>query len=152
MNQRYRNILRHNVLRRLSLAGVGLLAMTGIALAAVGAAQQAVLDQYAQKAKAEDASFAGFSADRGKAFFLAQWTTGHGDTPSCSTCHTTDPRQMGRTRAGKEINPMALSRTPDRFSDIGKTEKWFSRNCDTVIGRSCTAREKGDFITFMAGQ
>jgi mono/diheme cytochrome c family protein len=145
-------LFRYQVLRRVLIGGAGLLASAGIALAAVGAAQQAVLDRYARQAKTEDASFAGFSADRGKAFFLAQWSTGHGDTPSCSTCHTTDPRQMGRTRAGKEINPMALSRTPDRFGDVSKTEKWFGRNCDTVIGRACTAREKGDFITFMAGQ
>jgi cytochrome c peroxidase len=145
-------MFRRNGLRRLAFGCVGLLVSAGIAAAAIGAAQQAVLDQYARQAKVEDATFTGFSADRGKTFFLAQWKSGHADTPSCSTCHTTDPRQMGRTRAGKDINPMALSRTPDRFTDIGKTEKWFTRNCDTVIGRSCTAREKGDFITFMAGQ
>jgi hypothetical protein len=152
MSETDRYMFRRNALRRLAFGCVALFASAGIALAAIGAAQQAVLDQYARQAKAEDAKFTGFSAERGKAFFLAQWNSGHGDTPSCSTCHTTDPRQMGRTRAGKDINPMALSRTPDRFSDISKTEKWFGRNCDTVIGRSCTAREKGDFITFMAGQ
>lgn len=138
-------------LRRTMLVLAGLVGSTALAIAAAGSAQQAVLDQYARQAKAEDVGFSGFSAARGKAFFLAQSTTGHGDTPSCSTCHTTDPRQMGRTRAGKEINPMALSVTPDRFSDIGKTEKWFTRNCDTVLGRACTAREKGDFITYMTG-
>ncbi|HVJ40124.1 MAG TPA: DUF1924 domain-containing protein [Dongiaceae bacterium] len=128
-----------------------LTAPTALAMAAAGTAQQQVLDQYAQQAKTADAGFNGFSADRGKAFFLAQSAAGHGDTPSCSTCHTTDPRQMGHTRAGKEINPMALSRTPDRFGDINKTEKWFARNCDTVLGRACTPREKGDFITYMVG-
>jgi len=151
MNQRCQYLFRRSPLRGLLFGCIGLLASAGIAVAAIGAAQQAVLDQYARQAKTEDAGFAGFSAERGKAFFLAQWTTGHGDTPSCSTCHTTDPRQMGRTRAGKEINPMALSRTPDRFTDISKTEKWFGRNCDTVIGRACTAREKGDFIAYMVG-
>ncbi len=130
---------------------VCLLASTTIALAAAGTAQQ-VLGQYGAQAKAADASFAGFSAARGKTFFLAQWTTGKPDTTSCSQCHTKDPTQVGHTRAGKEIKPMALSKTPDRFSDIEKTEKWFARNCDTVIGRACTPTEKGDFISFMVSQ
>jgi cytochrome c peroxidase len=135
-----------------ALIALCLLASTSLALAAAGAAQQKVLDQYATQAKAADAAFAGFSADRGKSFFLAQSTTGKPDTTSCSQCHTKDPTQIGHTRAGKEIQPMALSRTPDRFSDIEKTEKWFGRNCDSVLGRACTPQEKGDFITFMVSQ
>lgn len=135
-----------------AIVALCLLASTSLALAAVGAAQQKVLNQYAAEAKAAEASFTGFSADRGKALFLAQWTTGKPDTTSCSQCHTKDPTQIGHTRAGKEIKPMALSQTPDRFSDIEKTEKWFGRNCDSVIGRACTPKEKGDFITFMVSQ
>jgi mono/diheme cytochrome c family protein len=140
------------MMTRTALIIACLLATTTLALAAAGSAQQKVLDQYASQAKAANAAFAGFSADRGKTFFLAQWTTGKPDTTSCSQCHTKDPTQIGHTRAGKEINPMALSKTPDRFSDIEKTEKWFSRNCDSVIGRACTAQEKGDFISFMVSQ
>ena len=55
-------------------------------------------------------------------------------------------------RAGKVLAPMAVSQTPDRFTDLAKVEKWFSRNCQTVYGRLCTAIEKGDFIAFMASQ
>ncbi len=47
---------------------------------------------------------------------------------------------------------MAVSRSPERFTDPDKVAKWFARNCDTVLGRPCTAREKGDFITFMQRQ
>jgi mono/diheme cytochrome c family protein len=129
-----------------------LLGSVTFALAAAGPAQKLVLEHYAAEAKASSASFSGFSPERGKALFLSQSTTGKPDTPSCSTCHTTNPRQSGRTRAGKEIDPMALSVKTDRYSDIAKTEKWFGRNCDSVLGRACTPLEKGDFITFMVNQ
>jgi len=56
------------------------------------------------------------------------------------------------TRAGQAIAPMAVSVTPDRFTDLAKLEKWFRRNCDTVLGRECTSAEKGDYIAFMASQ
>jgi cytochrome c peroxidase len=139
------------VTRRLSLAllAAAAISMTGIALA--GAGQQAVLDQYAALAKTADPAFAGFSADRGKAFFLAKRTT-NADTPSCSACHTSDPHNTGQTTVGQAIAPMAVSATPDRFTDMAKTEKWFRRNCNTVLGRECTPMEKGDFIAFMASQ
>ncbi len=134
--------------RRLSLAilAVASLGLAGVALA--GAGQQAVLDQYAALAKAADPAFSGFSADRGKAFFLAK-NTHNPDTPSCSTCHTSDPHNVGQTTVGQAIQPMAVSLTPTRFTDMAKTEKWFRRNCNTVLGRECTPQEKGDFIAFM---
>ena len=47
---------------------------------------------------------------------------------------------------------MAVSVTPDRFTDLAKVEKWFRRNCNTVLGRECTPAEKGDFIAFMTSQ
>jgi cytochrome c peroxidase len=122
-----------------------------VAQAAVGPGQQAVLDTIAQLAKQADPKFSGFSAERGKAFFLVHHATGNADTPSCSTCHTINPRNEGQTTVGKAIAPMAVSRTPDRFTDLTKVEKWFRRNCDTVLGRQCTPQEKGDFITFMSG-
>jgi mono/diheme cytochrome c family protein len=129
-----------------------LLASAMLAVAAMGAAQKAVLESYATDAKAADASFAGFSAERGKALFLAQPATGKPETPSCTSCHSTNPLQPGRTRAGKDIDPMALSAKKDRYSDLGFTEKWFGRNCDSVLGRPCTPIEKGDFVTFMVSQ
>jgi mono/diheme cytochrome c family protein len=120
--------------------------------AAAGPAQSLVLDRYAAAAKAASPSFAGFSAARGKALFLASPAAGKPDTPSCTSCHTSNPAQPGRTRAGKPIGPMAVSAKPDRYTDLAETEKWFGRNCDSVLGRSCTPIEKGDFITFMVSQ
>ena len=137
------------ILRR-AFAAIALLVLAGgVALAAAG--QQPVLDHYAGLARQESAQFAGFSATRGRAFFLATPGTGEPGTPSCSTCHTRDPRNPGLTRAGKTLEPMAVSLTPTRFTDLAKVEKWFSRNCQSVYGRLCSAAEKGDFITFMSG-
>jgi hypothetical protein len=127
-----------------------LLGGTGLAAATTG--RQAVLDHYAALAHEADPHFAAFTASAGKAFFLARPAAGGSETPSCTVCHTADPRNEGRTRAGKAISPMAVSRTPDRFADLEKVEKWFGRNCHTVYGRDCTPAEKGNFITFMASQ
>jgi cytochrome c peroxidase len=143
-----------NVLRTLALAAWGVMMATAApavaATAAEGAAvRQALLTALVAQAKAADAGFTGFSAERGAALFGAQRATGKPDTPSCTTCHTADPRQPGRTRAGKEIAPMAVSASPERFTDPDKVAKWFERNCNGVIGRLCSAVEQGDFLTFM---
>jgi len=90
-----------------------------------------------------------FSAARGKAFFLGKHTGGKPTTPSCSTCHTQDPTAGGRTRAGKAILPMAVSKTPARFTDPKKVAKWARRNCNTVLGRECTKTELGDVLTYL---
>jgi hypothetical protein len=44
---------------------------------------------------------------------------------------------------------MAVSIQADRYLDAAKVEKWYRRNCRSVLGRECTAIEKGDFLTFM---
>lgn len=111
-----------------------------------------LLDGYAQEAKGELPSFEGFSADRGKALFLNNYASGKPETPACTSCHTKSPTQAGQTRAGKAIAPMATSISPDRYNDKKKVEKWFRRNCNSVLGRLCTSLEKGDFITFMKTQ
>lgn len=90
-----------------------------------------------------------FSAERGKTLFEAKAGGGKAETPSCMTCHSASPLSAGETRAGKPIEPMAVSKTPGRFADIKKVSKWFRRNCKSVLGRECTPQEKGDFLTYM---
>lgn len=124
----------------------------GVPAGGTAAARQAILAHYAAEAKAANPGFTGFSAEAGRAFFLAHPGTGRPQTPSCSTCHTRSPLNDGQTRAGKMLAPMAVSRSPHRFTDLAKVEKWFRRNCHTVYGRTCTAQEKGNFITFMASE
>lgn len=137
-------------IRQIILLSAVLVTGTAVASFAASPARQAILDHFAEAARADGQAFSGFSAERGRAFFLAE--QGSGDTPSCSTCHTADPTQTGRTRVGKAIKPMAVSANPDRFTDLAKVEKWFRRNCNTVLGRECTPAEKGDFIAFMSSQ
>ncbi|NQU55732.1 MAG: DUF1924 domain-containing protein [Rhodospirillales bacterium] len=119
---------------------------------ASAASPQENIAGYAAEAKAQDKTFEAFSADRGRIIFSSRPATGKPDTPSCASCHTSSPTGVGQTRAGKEIAPMALSKSPNRYTDVKKVEKWFRRNCKSVIGRVCTAFEKGDFLTFMASQ
>ena len=52
----------------------------------------------------------------------------------------------------RPIEPMAVSVTPDRYTDPKKVAKWFRRNCKSVLGRECATLEKGDFLTFMISQ
>ena len=131
-----------------------ILIATSLALAMpalAGPGQDALLKQYKTLAIKADPAFKGFSAARGQAFFSGDHSGGNPDTPSCQSCHTNSPLLAGRTRAGKSIDPMAVSRTPDRFTDFAKTEKWFGRNCNTVLGRECSAAEKGDVIAYLSG-
>src|SRR5271169_928425 len=130
------------------------LALVPIALAsqAAPAGRDSVLATFAAEAKQSDVSFKGFSADRGRVFWTSTHSGGNPDTRACTACHTPDPRAVGQTRAGKSIQPMAISRNPERFTDPQKVEQWFARNCKTVLGRECTPIEKGDVITYLATQ
>lgn len=114
--------------------------------------RDSILAEFQVQAKIADPGFTGFSAERGESLFRGTHAGGKPDTPSCTTCHTAVPQNKGLTRAGKVIDPIAVSAAPDRFTDPADVEKWFGRNCRSVLGRECNAAEKGDFITFMMGQ
>ncbi len=101
---------------------------------------------------AAEAGVSSFSVDAGRTLFLSQNTGGKEATPSCTSCHSNNPQAQGRTRVGKVIEPMAVSVNPERFTDPEKVEKWFRRNCTSVLGRECTAEEKGNFMAFMMSQ
>ena len=114
--------------------------------------RDAILGELLAQAKKDGPGFAGFSAERGAAFYKATQKGGKPGTASCTSCHGSSPQEKGKTRAGKDIEPMAVSKDPGRYNDRDNVEKWFGRNCNDVLGRACTAREKGDFITYMMGQ
>lgn len=113
------------------------------------ATPQEILKQYEAQAKQENPAFTGFSADKGANFFISEHIHSDGKKVSCSTCHTSDPRKQGKTRANKVIEPMAPIVNPQRFTDAAKVEKWFGRNCKDVLERTCTAQEKGDYIQYL---
>lgn len=110
---------------------------------------KALLQQLEAAARASDARFAGFSAQRGAAFFADR----HGRDLSCASCHQSDPRANGRhASTGREIAPLAPGANPQRFTDAAKTAKWFRRNCNDVLGRECTQVEKGDLLAWLLGK
>lgn len=127
------------------LALLGLLFSVNV----LAATPQELLKQYEVQAKAENPAFSGFSADRGASFFRTERAHSNGQKVSCSTCHTSDPRNQGKTRANKIIEPIAPIANPQRFTDAAKVEKWFGRNCKDVLERACTVQEKGDYIQYL---
>ncbi len=85
-------------------------------------------------------------AARGEQFF----TSKHGKDWSCASCHTASPTVDGKhASTGKLISPMAPAFNPQRFTDTAKTEKWFRRNCNDVVGRECSIAEKADVLAWL---
>jgi len=122
--------------------------IAGLAATAPAAAQTPAdeLRRYEAVARAEDPAWAGFSAERGERFFQST----HGGDWSCATCHLRTPTAAGRhVVTGKAIEPLAPAANPQRFTRADKIEKWFTRNCNDVLRRPCTAREKGDVLAWL---
>ena len=117
-----------------------------IAPAALAVTPADIARGYAEEAKQAAPQFGGLSAARGKAFFEST----HGGEWSCSSCHTLNPVDPGRhAKTGKTIAPLAPAGDPERFTSLGKAEKWFRRNCNDVLDRACTAQEKGDILAYL---
>ena len=129
--------------------GVPAIAVAAALFGAASAHAQApaeIARVYEAAARQESPQFAGFSAERGKAFFR----TTHGGEWSCASCHTDDPARPGRhARTGKAITALAPAANPERFTSLEQTEKWFRRNCNDVLSRTCSAQEKGDVLAYL---
>ena len=83
---------------------------------------------------------------RGQQFFNSR----HGKDWSCASCHGASPTTPGKhASTGKVIAPLAPAFNPERFADSAKTEKWFRRNCNDVVGRQCSAAEKADVLAWL---
>ncbi len=122
-------------------------AMLGaVSAAAFAMTPHDMLAGWEKAARAGDARFAGFSAQRGQRFFTAT----HGGEWSCASCHTDKPTQSGaHARTQKAIAPLAPAGDARRFTDTAKVDKWFGRNCRDVLGRACTPQEQGDVLTYL---
>jgi mono/diheme cytochrome c family protein len=109
----------------------------------------AIAGVYEAAARAAAPGFAGFSAQRGEQLFQST----HGGEWSCASCHTVNPLAAGKhARTGKPIAPLAPAANAERFTSLATAEKWFKRNCNDVIGRLCTAQEKGDVLAYLMQQ
>jgi cytochrome c peroxidase len=83
---------------------------------------------------------------RGQALFANR----QGREWSCASCHGSVPTQGGKhASTGKAIEPLAPAANAQRFTDAAKTEKWFRRNCNDVMGRECSAAEKADVLAWL---
>lgn len=106
----------------------------------------AVASAYADAARRESAGASPFSPQRGERFFQST----HGGDWSCASCHTANPATQGKhAKTGKAIAPLAPAANPERFTSLATAEKWFKRNCNDVVGRECTAQEKGDVLAYL---
>jgi photosystem II stability/assembly factor-like uncharacterized protein len=97
---------------------------------------------------------AGFTAQAGTAAVAARgqdfFTRTHGREWSCSTCHGAVPTQTGKhASTGKPIGALAPAFNAERFTDKAKSDKWFRRNCNDVVGRECTPSEKADVLAWL---
>ncbi len=129
-------------MRHLLLPLAALLAATP----ALAASPQDIVRDYAAQARQESPSFKGFSAAAGERLYRAEGPKG----TSCAACHTDSPLKAGRhERTGKPIAPLAPAADAERLTDAAKVEKWLGRNCRDVLGRSCSAQEKGDFLSYL---
>jgi hypothetical protein len=138
-------------MHRLAASAVALLALAPVARA--DPARDGILADLSAQAKQADPAFAGFSAERGQALYRSKHGTGDPNVTACTSCHGDDPKAASQNvKTGKAIEPMAVSTNPKRYTNRADVEKWFRRNCKDVLGRECTAVEKGDFITFMMAQ
>ncbi len=120
-----------------------LAALSAQPLLAQDTSPQALIDQYSAEAGAAA------SPENGQALFMASQSGGKPDTPSCTTCHSVDPAKGGQARTGKPIAPLSPTANPERFTDTKFVEKWFGRNCNSVLGRDCSAQEKADIVAWL---
>ncbi|MFO7593428.1 MAG: DUF1924 domain-containing protein [Pseudomonadota bacterium] len=128
------------------------LALLPLGLAILAAGPVTAADVVDERLDAYEAEGAGpFDAERGKAMWTRKFTHAKADKPrSCATCHTDNPRVAGKhARTGKAIEPLAPSVNPKRLTEVREIEKWFMRNCKWTVGRECTAREKGDILSYL---
>jgi mono/diheme cytochrome c family protein len=127
--------MRLLVIRKVIAVGV---ALTGSCVFAATPAE--VLSTYSAQAGAAA------QPARGQQLF----TTKHGKEWSCATCHSSAPTVDGKhATTGKLISPLAPAFNAERFTDIAKSDKWFRRNCNDVMGRECTAVEKADVLAWL---
>ncbi len=115
-----------------------------LALAGASAAQAATPAELLAGYSAQAGAPA--QAARGQAFF----TQMHGREWSCSSCHGATPTGTGQhASTAKAIQPLAPSANAQRFTELAKSEKWFRRNCNDVLGRECSPAEKADVLAWL---
>ena len=143
-----------------------------IAGAARAETPQQILAAYAAQARTQNPSFAGFSAERGEAFYLETHMVKGAGMVSCASCHLKDARYSvlahqtdipcrtchvindwehpdPKHAKKRRIEPFAPSANPKRLSDPRYVETFLRLNCLMLLNRECTTLEKGDVLTYL---
>ena len=124
----------------------GVLSIIGVTASAQAPAE--ILALYSQQATQIDTRFTA-SVARGERLFRAVLPERGLKPTSCTTCHTNDPKAVGRTPVYKPILALAPTANADRLKDVSKVEKWLRRGCKDVLDRECTVQEKADVVQFL---
>lgn len=108
------------------------------------------MNELSSAAKAENKSFTGFDAARGKEIFTSTHVGKQGQPMSCTTCHTVNLSNSGKNSlTGKVIEPLSPRANAQRLTSVKEVKKWLKRNFVDVYAREGTAQEKGDVLTYI---
>ena len=121
------------------------LGLLGCVAASAEPRRDAILADFLAQAQQAEPGFAGFSAERGAAFVSGDPHRGQAGHRLLHGLSRQSPQDTGQTRAGKAIEPMAVSKNPARYTDKANVEKWFTRNCNDVLGRACRPKRRATF-------
>lgn len=137
MHKQPRSSQQHFLLA--SIAAILLIAMTSMPAMSQTTARS-------QLADLEAATNSKGDAEQGRVFF----TSTHANDWSCATCHHAPPTTAGEhASTGKRIAPLAPAMNPDAFTNQRRTDKWFRRNCNDVLERTCTEQEKANVLAYL---
>lgn len=136
-------------MKKFNIALIALLGLTAFSAQADEASAEKLAKKYEGIAKGNDATYKGLSAADGEAFFNQKIMV-KGKEVACASCHTANPADAGKhIVTGKPIRPLSPIVNPKRFSNTDKVEKNFTKHCNDIIERDCTAQEKGNYIAYL---
>ena len=69
----------------------------------------------------------------------------------CRQCHVINDSEHPHPKDAKlrKIPPLAPSANPKRLTNFDHVEAFLKPNCEMVFGRVCTAKEKGDVLSWI---
>src|ERR1700722_15208808 len=114
-----------------------------LAPATAGESAQSLLDFYANEAKASDPGFSRFSAERGEHLFRTNFSTGKPETPSCTTCHTTDPRRPGKPARARTLSRWRRRGIHSVTATRRKRKNGLDETATTCLAENVPRRKRG---------
>jgi mono/diheme cytochrome c family protein len=134
--------IQGTTIKKLSFILAALLSVTAFSANADVETAQILANKYAVIAKNINPASTGLSAGDGKNFFSRELTI-KGKQVACASCHTANPADNGKhIITSKPIRPLAPAANEKRFTSVDTVEKNFTKHCNDIIGRDCTAQEK----------